>query len=235
MVLSPTSSTIPAPRPAPTDTATPLNTWLNSFASFLNTPSEALTSSLFFSDGYLRDHLCLSWDLKTAHQLPAIYELLSSRSIASATLSSTRPVMILPIDAEGQVPAITAFLDIKTKHGRGEGVLKLLEDGPGVWKAYTLLTALTELDAYPEKTLRNRPSGVPHESVPGKVNWTDTRKREMEFLDEQPAVIVIGAGQGGLSVAARLKMMGIPTLVVEQNERVGDNWRNRYRHLGEIS
>lgn len=35
----------------------------------------------------------------------------------------------------------------------------------------------------------------------------------------------------GLSVAARLKFLGINTLVVEQNERIGDNWRNRYDSL----
>jgi cation diffusion facilitator CzcD-associated flavoprotein CzcO len=45
-------------------------------------------------------------------------------------------------------------------------------------------------------------------------------------------LIVVGAGQGGLVTAARLKMLGIPTLVIDKNERIGDNWRKRYRHLG---
>ena len=35
----------------------------------------------------------------------------------------------------------------------------------------------------------------------------------------------------GLSAAARLKFLGINALVVEKNERIGDNWRNRYDSL----
>jgi putative flavoprotein involved in K+ transport len=46
-----------------------------------------------------------------------------------------------------------------------------------------------------------------------------------------PTVVVVGAGQGGLTVAARLKQLGVDTLIVERNPRVGDNWRNRYRSL----
>ena len=44
-------------------------------------------------------------------------------------------------------------------------------------------------------------------------------------------MLILGAGQGGLTVAARLKMLNIPALMVDQNERVGDNWRKRYRQL----
>jgi cation diffusion facilitator CzcD-associated flavoprotein CzcO len=40
-----------------------------------------------------------------------------------------------------------------------------------------------------------------------------------------------GAGQSGLASAARLKALGIKSLVVDREERVGDNWRTRYRHL----
>jgi cation diffusion facilitator CzcD-associated flavoprotein CzcO len=44
-------------------------------------------------------------------------------------------------------------------------------------------------------------------------------------------VLVLGAGHSGLSAAARLKALGLDTLVVEKNSRVGDNWRTRYRSL----
>ena len=41
-------------------------------------------------------------------------------------------------------------------------------------------------------------------------------------------MIVIGGGQAGLSIAARLKQQNIDTLIIDKNERIGDNWRNRY-------
>ena len=46
-----------------------------------------------------------------------------------------------------------------------------------------------------------------------------------------PKILIIGAGQSGLALGARLADQGVPYLIVEQNERVGDNWRNRYESL----
>lgn len=36
-------------------------------------------------------------------------------------------------------------------------------------------------------------------------------------------------GQAGLNVAARLQSLGVSNLIIDKNERIGDNWRNRYR------
>ena len=47
--------------------------------------------------------------------------------------------------------------------------------------------------------------------------------KEKSFVDTKPTVIVIGGGHVGLEVAARLKYLGVPTLVVEQRARIGDN------------
>jgi cation diffusion facilitator CzcD-associated flavoprotein CzcO len=40
-----------------------------------------------------------------------------------------------------------------------------------------------------------------------------------------------GAGQGGLTAAARLKMLDVETLVIDREDRIGDNWRRRYHQL----
>jgi cation diffusion facilitator CzcD-associated flavoprotein CzcO len=45
------------------------------------------------------------------------------------------------------------------------------------------------------------------------------------------SLISAGAGQAGLTVAARLKMLGIKSLIVDREERIGDNWRTRYHQL----
>jgi putative flavoprotein involved in K+ transport len=42
---------------------------------------------------------------------------------------------------------------------------------------------------------------------------------------------VVGGGQNGLSVAARLKQLKIDTLVIDKYPRIGDNWRVRYHSL----
>ncbi|KZT56590.1 FAD/NAD(P)-binding domain-containing protein [Calocera cornea HHB12733] len=57
------------------------------------------------------------------------------------------------------------------------------------------------------------------------------RAAQREFLEEEPVVLVVGAGHSGLMIAARLTVSGIPCLVVEKSERVGDSWRQRYSSL----
>src|SRR6476660_3402433 len=44
-------------------------------------------------------------------------------------------------------------------------------------------------------------------------------------------VVVIGAGQAGLSVGYHLKQRGIPFVILDANERVGDTWRKRWDSL----
>ena len=48
---------------------------------------------------------------------------------------------------------------------------------------------------------------------------------------ERTSVVVIGAGQAGLSAGHHLGKRGIPFLVLEANERIGDNWRSRWDTL----
>ena len=44
-------------------------------------------------------------------------------------------------------------------------------------------------------------------------------------------MLVIGGGQSGLSIAARLKQLNVDTLIVDREKRIGDNWRKRYHAL----
>jgi len=37
------------------------------------------------------------------------------------------------------------------------------------------------------------------------------------------------SGHSGLSVAAHLQQLGVTSLIIDKNARVGDNWRNRYK------
>lgn len=48
---------------------------------------------------------------------------------------------------------------------------------------------------------------------------------------ERHEVVVIGAGQCGLAAAHELVKRGLDFVVLEANERVGDNWRSRYDSL----
>lgn len=53
----------------------------------------------------------------------------------------------------------------------------------------------------------------------------------MSMQSEQHEVVVIGAGQSGLAASYHLARRGIDHVVLDANERIGDNWRTRYDSL----
>jgi len=117
------------------------------------------------------------------------------------------------------------MFDFETSIGIASGIVRLVPTSDGVWKAHTVFTNLEDLKGFPEKT------GTLRDDNPNHGKWEADRKSECEFEDREPVVVVIGGGQSGLDVAARLKCLDVPTLVVEKNPRIGDNWRNRYEAL----
>lgn len=52
-----------------------------------------------------------------------------------------------------------------------------------------------------------------------------------EFGVERIDTVVIGGGQAGLSVGHHLQRRGVPFVILDASERVGDAWRNRWDSL----
>jgi putative flavoprotein involved in K+ transport len=50
-------------------------------------------------------------------------------------------------------------------------------------------------------------------------------------MGEYVETVVIGGGQAGLAVGYHLRARGLPFVILDQNERVGDAWRNRWDSL----
>ena len=48
---------------------------------------------------------------------------------------------------------------------------------------------------------------------------------------ERIETVVIGGGQAGLSVGYYLAQRGLPFVILDANERLGDAWRNRWDSL----
>ncbi|KAF4589047.1 putative flavin-containing monooxygenase [Ophiocordyceps camponoti-floridani] len=198
-------------------------------------------SDLFIDDGFWRDHLALTWRFRTVRGRDAIAKFLEEssesrdgfriKSLALDASSPSRQPQTTRIDVEGKVSGIQAFLHIETAIGSGQGFIRIVLQH-GKWYIFTLYTSLCQLRGYEEPTLGRRPVGVDHGGHPGRMNWSERRVLEGEVDAEHDlAVLIIGAGQGGLTAGARLKMLGLTSLIIDQNDRVGDNWRKRYRQL----
>lgn len=52
-----------------------------------------------------------------------------------------------------------------------------------------------------------------------------------ESEPERVATVVVGGGQAGLSVGYQLARRGLPFVILDANERIGDAWRNRWDSL----
>jgi putative flavoprotein involved in K+ transport len=92
---------------------------------------------------------------------------------------------------------------------------------------------MTELIGHEEHKGTRRRMGAEHGVHPGRQTWLEQREAEQRNLGhtEQPYVLIIGGGQGGIALGARLRRLGVPTIIVEKNQRPGDSWRNRYKSL----
>jgi cation diffusion facilitator CzcD-associated flavoprotein CzcO len=217
------------------DSSVAADNWLAQFEEALAKPDDALLHQLFHPDSYWRDVLALSWKLQTLNGRPAILKTLpplaremAPRGFAVAPgRAAPRKVM------RAGTHVIEAIFNFETRVGRGSGVLRLIpdEDDGHRLKAWTLLTELGELKGFEEQLGVNRPRGNAYSRDFRGPNWLDLRKASAEYADHDPTVLVIGGGQSGLSIAARLKQLNVDTLIVDREKRIGDNWRKRYHAL----
>ncbi|EXM14939.1 dimethylaniline monooxygenase (N-oxide forming) [Fusarium oxysporum f. sp. vasinfectum 25433] len=171
-------------------------------------------------------------DLSAVSSLFAQDDGFRLKSIAIDRTSEFRSPKAMHIDDLDQVLGVQFFFTLETKIGTGQGLARLTEVGDGQWKFFTFYTSLGELKGHEELINERRPKGVEHGGQVGRKNWAERREMASEYQNgADPTVVVIGAGQAGLTAATRLKMLGIEALLIDQNERVGDNWRQRYHQL----
>ena len=217
------------------DIAVAAESWLARFESALAGDDRALLKALFHPDSYWRDVLALSWKLQTLNGAEAILEELP----ALARRAGPKNFRIDPDRAAPRrvtragTNSIEAIFRFETSTGRGHGIVRLIADADddGRLKAWTLLTALEELKGFEEQLERARPRGQAYSRDFRGPNWLDQRKTSHAYADRDPTVLIVGGGQAGLSIAARLKLLHVDTLIVDRWPRIGDNWRKRYHAL----
>ncbi len=181
--------------------------------------------ALFQDDCYWRDLASITWNLKTVEGKAQVRDMLA------AQLAAVRPrdFALQPGEVATRSGEITeGWIRFETETGLGCGHVRLKSG-----RIWTLLTALEELKGHEEPTGLRRPMGAEHGHNRGRRTWSEKRADEAAELGyaTQPYVVVIGGGQGGIGIGARLRQMGVPTIIVDKHPRPGDQWRNRYKSL----
>ena len=191
--------------------------WLAAFERHLASRDADALGALFHRDSYWRDMLALQWDFRThAGQdciVAAWRDALSRHSVSDVKLEEAN---VAVFDRKGHGASVEAFFTFTTALGRCRGHLRLLKPAGGnqEWNGWTLFTSLEDIRGHEERAGANR-----------------RRRTQPQEAETNPDVLVVGAGQAGLAVAARLQQLDVATLVVDREKRVGDNWRNRYQSL----
>ena len=197
--------------------------WVSAFQDALSARDVEAAVTLFADECYWRDLVSFTWNIKTVEGTDEVADLLNS------VLDRVDPTNFAVSGEASSADGVDeAWLTFETAVGRGTGHVRLREG-----KAWTLLTTLDELKGHEENRGHNRPLGAEHGANPDRETWLEAREREAEELgySRQPEVLVVGGGQGGIALGARLRALGVETIVIERNERPGDSWRKRYKSL----
>ncbi len=196
--------------------------WLDSLNKALKSGDAKATASLFEKDGFWRDLVSFTWNIKTMEGQSEIEKMVAA---CNKVNPSHWAIEEEPTESDG---ITESWLTFETEVGRCRGHVRL-RDG----KAFTLLTTLVELKGHEEPSGPTRPAGVEHGVEKNRKTWLEIRHEEQGTLgiDHQPYCLIIGGGQGGIALGARMRMLNVPTIIIEKNERPGDSWRKRYKSL----
>ncbi|GKT50479.1 putative indole-3-pyruvate monooxygenase YUCCA4 [Colletotrichum spaethianum] len=221
-----------APSKTPEDARDIVSEWTAKFEKTLTGQSTLDLTPIFRQDAWVRDLLGLSWDFRTINGLETISAYFNRnqprarlRELVPCEQGAFRPAFRNPAP---NVHWVDSMFDFETEVGRGKGMVRLTLEEDDTWKAFMINFTLLEMKGFEENVGVNRPMG--YVDLKGG-NWREQRERQKEFLDADPTVLVIGAGHAGINIAVRLRHLGIPTLMIDRNEHVGDSWRKRYRTL----
>lgn len=197
--------------------------WLQKFDQALKEKNIDKAVDLFELQGYWRDLVSFTWNIKTLEGQDEIKQMLLH------TLKDIEPSnWQLDEEAIDNQGVIEAWITFNTKVAHGRGHLRLRNG-----KAWTLLTTMVELKDFPERRKKSRSKGAEHGANPNRLTWLEKRQREEANLgySEQPYCLIIGGGQGGIGLGARLRQLDVPTIIIDKLPKPGDTWRNRYKSL----
>ncbi|KAH8203863.1 hypothetical protein TruAng_001927 [Truncatella angustata] len=185
-----------------------------------------LADCFYHDQSYWRDQLALTWHLRTFETASTIAaSFLETKRLRGVTdgLALEGEALLIPVTPVLQFidfgisfkttsPSCTCsgkirLLPIKNRLESGEETVS--------WKIWVLSTWLQDLDVQPED-----------ESLLqlGRQELGNVSRFESD-------VFIIGGGNSAVALAARLKALGVDSVIAERNANIGDNWALRYDSL----
>ncbi len=218
----------PSPAEALRETA---ERWIEAFGAALAGRSAADLSGLFAADSHWRNLFGISWHFATfSGNATVVAELLSRGSEVRAGHFRIDAAALTPrTDVIGGREVIEAIFAFDTVNGPGYGAVRLLRQPDRQAQAWTISTSLDFDRICEARAIRSGTES--HTRDFAGPDWLEARQAQAAYDNRDPDVLIVGGGHAGISVAVEAKRIGLSALVIDREERIGDNWRLRYRGL----
>jgi cation diffusion facilitator CzcD-associated flavoprotein CzcO len=209
--------------------------WLARFGETIGRGDVPGVVELVSETGMWKDVYALTWDLTPARGREEIAQLLTDY-LRERPITDVEFDPVLPVDVD-ELGIVRAMFSFRTDISLGRGVLRLVKENDQ-YLAFSVSTELRELLDHPRSTpgikdaTRDEWNKLSPVSSGLKASTARTSAHTApEYTDHDPDVVIIGGGQAGLILAARMTEEGLDALVVDKYARAGDSWRQRYDSL----
>ncbi|KAF4554832.1 Pyridine nucleotide-disulfide oxidoreductase-like protein 3 [Elsinoe fawcettii] len=183
----------------------------------------------FTKDAVWRDLLSFTEHFRSFSSAGTILEVYKKLS------SSKKPTDFAPLSEYHGVTRLSdsiswvdigfSFRTFTPLQAENAGVISLIPSSshPSGWKIWMLRTWLEQFSgrAHPDEL---QPATRRDSLSPDHTDQETTMPKPLD-------VIIIGAGQSGLSLAGRCSALGLDYIVLERNPEIGQNWTSRYDSL----
>ncbi len=183
-----------------------VQTVLDTFGAALERGDIAAAVACFQDDCYWRDLVTFTWNIHTSEGKDAIAACCNRNSPPRNPPAGPSP----KANRHRRRRVTTAWISFETAVARGYGLIRLING-----KIWTLLTTMAELKGHEEHKGFTRPLGAKHGAGKHRPTWKEeagSRSRELGYT-KQPYVLIIGGGQGGIALGARLRQLGVPAII----------------------
>ena len=210
-------------RPATTAAET-AEKWLAAFNGALEKGDTAAVSELFLETSFWRDLVAFTWNIRTVED-PA----------ASATCSTRRwrtpgrAAFARPSRRPRPTASPRRGSSSRPRSGAAAATCACATARRG--RCSPTLYELKGHEEPPAPTAGRRASSTaPTATARPGSSGASARPRSWA-TDASPTSLIVGGGQGGIALGARLRQLGVPTIIVDTQRAARRPWRKRYKSL----
>jgi hypothetical protein len=188
----------------------------------------SLDANVLQATALWRDHLAMTGQVRTFYSNEKIAEVWNNRAktlhISDIRTQAGRVMKPVPASSWVDVPFTFTTNPEGGLVGNCTGAASFVLDKDGNWVIWMLVTILENFVDHGHPDV---PRLADNTFTNGEANGVHAHDKNLD-IDNSFDVVVIGAGQCGLSVAGRLGALGLSYVLLEKRPYLGNNWIGRY-------